>query len=232
MQYSRLSRRYDRLTRERAYLLLGASALLLILFAVFGFPAILNLAATIRNFGRNGQTKVDKGIAPNTPTLSQDFDATNSANIKITGVADPKITIELFQNDRSVDTTNSGSDGKFSFDVSLSKGDNLFTSQAISDTGVKSGKSKVYKVTLVAFAPKLEISNPHDGDKSKENQITVSGKTDPGATLTVNDRLAITSSDGSYSFVLNLSSGDNKIRVVATDKAGNQTTKEIIVRLE
>jgi len=205
---------------------------LLILFAVFGFPAILNLAATVSNFGRKNQNVIEKGVAPTIPRLAQSFDATSSAKVTLSGIADPKVTVEAFQDDNLLGNTVSGDDGKFNFDVTLSKGDNLFVFQATSDSGVKSKKTEVYKISYSNSPPKLEISGPKDGDKFKDSQISISGKTDPGVSVAVNDRLAITSSDGNFNYSLNLNSGDNKIRVVATDRAGNQTTKEITVKLE
>lgn len=228
---SRLSRRYERLNKQQSYLLLAGSAVLLILFIMFGFPAILNLSSTISSL-RRGVTKValDKGIAPAVPRLAQDFDATNSANIKLFGIADPKVTVELWQNDSSVNTTVVDQDGKFSFNVALTKGDNLFSVQATSEQGIKSERSEIYKIAYLSSSPKLEIAAPKDGDTVKDPQIIISGKTDIDVTVTANDRLLIAKNDGSFAGALFLSNGDNKIKIVATDRAGNQTTKEITVK--
>lgn len=198
---------------------------------MFGFPAILNLSSTISGL-RRGVTKaaLDKGVAPAVPRLAQDFDATNSASIKLSGIADPKVTVELWQNGNSADTTIAGDDGKFSIDVSLIKGENTFSVQATSEQGTKSEKSEVYKISYLNSSPKLEITAPKDGDTVKDSQTTISGKTDTDVTVTANDRLLITKSDGTFTGVLFLSNGDNRIKVVATDRAGNQTTREITIK--
>lgn len=234
MQYSsRLARRYDRLSRQQAYLLLFGSAILLVLFIVYGFPAILNLTAGISGLRRSGNpTVADKGVAPAIPRLSEDFDATNSASIKLSGIADPKVTVELWQNGNSADTTVVGDDGKFSFNVTLNKGENSFAVQATSEPGVKSVKSEIYKISYLNSLPKVEINTPNDGGTVKDSQIVVSGKTDADVTITVNGRLAIVRSDGNFVGNLSLGNGDNKIKIVATDRAGNQTTKEITVKYQ
>lgn len=227
---SRLSRRYERLNKQQSYLLLAGSAILLVLFVMFGFPAILNLSSTISSL-RRGVTKatLDKGVAPAVPRLAEDFGATNSASIKLSGIADPKVTVELWQNGNSAGTTVVSDDGKFTFDVALTKGNNLFAVQATSDQGIKSEKSEIYKITYLNTSPKLVIDAPKDGDTIKDSQTTISGKTDTDVTVTANDRLLITKSDGTFAGVLFLSNGDNKIKIVATDRAGNQTTQELRV---
>lgn len=202
------------------------------LFILYGFPAILNLTAGISGLRRSNTTVVDKGVAPATPRLAEDFDATNSASIKLSGIADPKVTVELWQNDASVDTTVVGDEGKFSFDVSLKKGDNLFAVQATSEQGVKSEKSEIYKISYLNSNPKIEITSPKDGDTVKDSPVSISGKSDSGVTVTINDRLAIVRSDGSFTGNLSLSNGDNKVKVVITDRAGNQTTREITIKYQ
>ena len=66
----------------------------------------------------------------------------------------------------------------------------------------------------------------------KSQNISVSGATDPGDSVSVNDRLAIVDKDGNFSYSLDLNSGDNKIKVVSSDPAGNQTTKELTVKYQ
>lgn len=225
MQYSsRLARRYERSTKRQSYLLLLGSFALLIIFIVFGFPAILNLTGKIGSMGKgNSILTVEKGLKPITPRLSQDFDATNSATIKLSGIADPKITVLLVQNSQSPVTTISGDDGVFNFTVGLTKGENIFTLQAVSETGVKSDKSKDYKISYIFTDPKLEITSSKDG--------IIIGKTDPNATVTVNDRLIIVKNDGNFTYTLSLSPGETKVKIVATDRAGNQKVVELTVSI-
>lgn len=231
MHYSRLARKTERMTQQQSALLIVASVVILILFAAYGFPAILNFAGTIGGLrGAKTTTTVDKGVTPATPRFAQDFEATKSAQITLHGVADSKVSVEISRNGQLAGTTIAKEDGTFAIDVSLSTGDNSFTAMAISDTGVKSGSSDSYTIALLTSPPKLEISSPKDGDSFKDSQVTISGKSDPGVAVSVNDHLAVVSGDGSFSYLMVLAGGDNKVKIVSTDKAGNQATKEITIK--
>lgn len=229
--YSRLARKSEFRIKRQSTLLIIASIIVLVLFILYGFPFVLSLAGTIGSLaGTKITNTVDKGLAPTTPRFSQEFEATKSAQITLHGVADPKVTVEIFQNERSLGTTLVKDDGTFSMDTDLSRGDNVFTAVAISESGQKSSVSDSYIVSFLSKPPSLEVSSPKDGDTVKDNPIVISGNTDTGVAVAVNDHLAVVSGTGSFSYYLNLNNGDNKIKVVATDKAGNQTTKELTVK--
>lgn len=211
--------RYDRRAKRQTIFFLFLSLFLLILLIVYGLPALLNLTGFISNYKKNSVTVVKKELIPTTPRLSEDLTATSSAKVKISGVADPKITVELFQNGASQGTMVAKEDGTFSFEIDLDTGENSFTVQAVSDSGEKSSLSAEYKISFLKSPPKLEAFAATDG--------TVSGKTDPGVTVSINDRLVVVDSAGKFSYQLSLKDGENKINVVATDPAGNQTKKEL-----
>lgn len=229
--YSRLQRRNERLTQRQSYFLIIISVVILILFVVFGFPAILNLAGTIANIsGKKISTTQNSAMAPATPRFSEPYEATKSATISLSGVADSGISVEIFRNNQSLGTTMANTDGSFSMDVDLSRGNNQFTAEAISEGGQKSPISDPYTISFLSVPPKLDLKSPKDGDNLKDSPVTVSGNSDPDTTVTVNDHLAISNSDGSFSYALSLNNGDNKIKIIATDAAGNQNSKEITVK--
>lgn len=212
-------------------ILIVVSIVVLVLFILYGFPAILNFTGSLGSkFGKKNSLNSSSAALPTTPRFSQDFEATKSAQIILNGVADGKISVEVFQNERSLGTVVAASDGKFSMDVDLFRGENNFMALAIAENGAKSRESDIYKINYLNSAPKLEITSVRDGDIVKESPFMVVGRTDSNTTVTVNDRLAIVASDGTFSYYLSLVNGDNKIKVTSTDRAGNQTTKEIAVK--
>ncbi|MDO8514880.1 MAG: hypothetical protein Q7S14_00105, partial [bacterium] len=166
--------------------------------------------------------QTDPTFAPNTPQLAQNFEATSSAEVKINGAADAKTIVELFQNTNSQGTTISSDDGSFTFDVNLLNGENNFTTQAISSAGKKSDLSSAYKIYYLNKPPKLDF-------EVKDNTI-ISGTTDPGVNITVNDHFVLVDPLGNFKYSPYLSSGDNKILILATDKAGNVTKKEVQIK--
>lgn len=232
---SRLQKRQNRFTQRQIYILIGLSVVLIIIIVYFGIAFLFGLTTRISSLQRqNNQadSQNSPGLAPNTPRFSQKFFATSSANLKISGTADPKINVEIFHNDRSLGSNLSSDQGNFSFDVSLEKGANVFVAQAVSDKGKKSDESLPYNINFVIGSPTLDVSSPADGDSIKDSPIVVSGKTDSGNSLTVNDHIIIVQADGSFSYYLNVSDGDNKIKIVSTDPAGNQTVKEMTIKLQ
>lgn len=207
--------------------------ILIILFVLYGVPVVLGLSGTISNWRRSPvNPSVEKPVVPTAPKLSEDMIATSSARAVVRGVSDPKVTIELTQNGQLLTTVETLTDGTFSQDVSLEKGENKFSARAVNPTGEKSEVSNTYVLSYLSAQPKLDVQSPKDGDNTKTSPISISGQTDPGDSVTINDRLAIVNEDGKFNYAINLSNGDNKIKVVASDQAGNQTTKELTIKYQ
>jgi hypothetical protein len=96
------------------------------------------------------------------------------------------------------------------------------------DTHVRSIYASRY-VVADTTPPPLTISSPASGTETDAPTITVSGETEPGATLVVNGIMVAVSMDGSFSFELALLEGSNEITAVATDAWGNPTTVSVTV---
>ena len=227
---SRWQRVGETAAKKRAAALFAASGLILILVLVFGIPAVFKLTSIILNTRKETVSQSDPTFTPATPRLSQDFEATNSAQIKIDGVADGKIIVELFQNSNSQGTTIAGDDGTFSFDVNLLNGENNFTAQAISSANKRSYQSDVYKISLLNKPPKLEFTDLKDSFEVNTTPYNLAGVTDPGVTVTINDHFVFVDASGNFKYSLNLNSGDNKVVILARDKAGNETKKEVLIK--
>jgi bacillopeptidase F len=81
----------------------------------------------------------------------------------------------------------------------------------------------------------LDVSSPSDGQGFNKNQvntgntINVAGKTDQGVSVTVNGFWAVVDDNNNFSYTLPLQNGDNQIKIVAVDLAGNKTEKDLKV---
>lgn len=231
--YSRLESQREKTAKRQSFFLIGLSIIIFAIFLLYGFPVILNFTGTISGIRQNNITNKDnQKFIPATPHLSQDLEATKSAQLTLKGVADSETSVEIFQNDKSIGTTVTKTDGSFSFVVDLTKGPNTFTVIAISQSGQKSPSSDPFTINLLISPPKLEIFTPKENEATNIQRIQVTGKTETNISVTINDRLATTLNDGNFSFNLDLTAGDNKIKIIATDKAGNQNTKEITVKYQ
>ena len=170
-------------------------------------------------------------VVPPVITSPADGTFTNEDTVTVTGTAAPTTTVTLYNNDQEVGTVSVGDDGTFSKTITLLQGENIITATASTDNGT-TDPSQPVKVILDQEKPTLEITSPADGAKTNHETITVEGTVNDSHldTVKVNGQKATVNDDGTYSKRIMLDEGDNVIRVVATDKAGNKTTKRITVK--
>ncbi len=232
MANSRLSRREVRQSKKKLIYSLGGIIIVLILLVKFGIPLLTQFSLLVagRSQTNDGTTTTNQPsfIAP--PVLNQSFTATNSAQITVSGTAQNKQQIKLYVNDSVVDTQDVQSDGTFSFqNVSLKNGENTIQAKAKMNDK-ESDFSNPLTISYLNKAPSLDVNSPSDGQSfSKDPSLTIKGKTDPDAKVTVNDFQAIVNDDGSFSYNMQMQNGDNQLKIIAMDAAGNKTEKDLKV---
>lgn len=235
MRRSRLSKNFEK--KSRKTLFLSVIGIIIVLFLVFRFGLDLLVGFTTLISGSKGsqgtqQTNQINFIAP--PILNPLVTATNSANIVITGEASKGQTIYLYLNDNNIDQIQTNTDGGFTFNETLKNGDNQIKVKA-EYNGKQSDFSNMFDVVLKNSPPTLDVSSPSDGQKFDKNSIgtgnsiTVAGKTDPGVSVTVNGFWAVVDDNNNFSYTLSLQNGDNQIKIIAQDQAGNKAEKDLKV---
>lgn len=159
--------------------------------------------------------------------------ATHSATLKITGFAPEGTTVALFVNEEETDSQITDKEGQFVFDeVSLNRGENKIYVTGKNQSGTESQPSTIQTVILDQDPPKIEITSPEDGKIIKEEKdqptfVSVSGKVNENAVVTVNGRQAIVNGEGVFDHRLRLTEeGETVIKIEAKDPAGNKTTVE------
>lgn len=165
------------------------------------------------------------------PTITSPVDGlfTNDAEVTVEGSAAPSTTVHVFNNGEEAGSVATSDDGTYSLPITLSDGANSLTAKAATDTGMTDASAAV-TVVLDQAAPELTITNPANGTKTNKETVTVEGTVADANIdkVTVNGQNA-TVTDGSYSKRIILDNGENTIAVVATDKAGNSTTQEVVI---
>ena len=79
--------------------------------------------------------------------------------------------------------------------------------------------------------PATRITAPGPGFSTQSGSVTVTGKTEPTATVKVNDTVVEVADDGTFTTVISLVVGINPITVTATDGNGNvKTVKQTVTR--
>ena len=167
------------------------------------------------------------------PVVNSTPTATNSAQISISGYADPAAKVALTVNGSLSNSLNADSDGYFETKIQLIKGDN-FVSVKYTDSSLnESRESQSITINRDDESPVLTIESPSSGSVlygQDQKMVEVKGKTEPEASLIINNRYVSIRSDGSFSYKLGLQEGENEITVLAKDKAGNVTEKKISLR--
>ena len=232
MNYSRLSRKQEQRTVIQIAITAIITIAILAVFLLVGLPWLINLSGQLINLkNKNTTASTGKSLVVTTkPILQSFFNATPSSSIKIFGTAGADDNITLYGNGALLDNLIANSDGKFETEVTLSAGENKFTAQAINQSGVKSAISEVLVIFLLNKPPKLEIDQPKENQSfSNTDSIQIQGTTDPNVSVTINGRSAIVGSDGKFRYFYRLNSGDNNLKFVALDQAGNKAEKEFKV---
>ncbi|KKR31700.1 MAG: CUB domain protein [Candidatus Gottesmanbacteria bacterium GW2011_GWC2_39_8] len=207
---------------------------LFLIFAIFSlFMAIPLLAKfSLLLTGTKSITKDQAGsnnIPLFPPSLNPSFEATNTAKISVSGFSESGLDVEILVNGQSQGKTVADKEGKFNFsDVLLEEGENMIT--AFVKKGEKTSvDSEGVSVLYLKNPPKINIDQPKDGDNIIDSNplYTVNGSTDPNVKITINERMAIVDSKGKFSYDLKLTSGENQIKVLGIDPAGNLTSTEL-----
>lgn len=229
-QRSRLDRKEDEEITKKTIVLGGITALIFAVVLIFGLPLLIKLSVLLgnaKNSHRNDNQ--EKMLPPLPPRLVVSFEATNSAQFSISGVAEPKVEVELMKNDVSLGKKTVDDKGGFVFDdISLDKGGNTFTALASTE---KEGNSELSKTVTVIYddqPPSLNMINPSEDKISVDSaDFDISGKSDKGVSVTVNGRLALVDNEGKFKLKVQLNAGKNNLEIVIRSPAGNEVKKSI-----
>lgn len=158
------------------------------------------------------------------PVLYIPFEATNSSEINISGNSTPNSKVKLFLDDEEAQVVNVKDDGTFSFEnISLSLGTNNIYAKTLDSQDKESLPSKTFQIIFDNEKPLLAINEPEDNKKIQggEKTVKVSGKTEAGVKVLINDSQAIIDKDGNFSADYPINEGDNTITIKAIDLASN-----------
>lgn len=231
MARSRLSKRVEAKTKKNLFLSILGIVLIFFLAFKFGIPFLVNISLFLAGAKDTQEQTLNENpgfIAP--PILDAFPSATKSAEILITGFASKNQIIHLYINDELIDRTEAEDDGSFRFEETITPGEIVIKAKAIEDKN-ESEFSNIISTAFKDAPPSLAISSPSDGQSfpKDEKSAEVTGTTGQDVRITVNGFWAITDSAGNFSYTLPLQGGENMIKIVATDTAGNKSEKEIKV---
>lgn len=206
-------------------------ALVIFILIKFGLPLLVNLTLFLSGSKSSEVSTQDNSIQFIPPPIIDPLSsATNSANIIISGNSSPNQIVNLYINSSLIDKVQAKSDGSFTFTESLIPGENSIKANVAVDNKT-SDFSDTQTVVFKSALPSLTVDSPSDGQvfSKDQNAMQVKGKTDSDVKVTVNDLWVIVDENNNFSYNLPLKNGENPIKVVAIDQAGNK--KEIDLKV-
>jgi hypothetical protein len=229
---SRLDRKTnDQITKKTVFL--GIITIVLgLLVLIYGLPLLIKFSIILGE-GKNKKNTVseEKVMPPLAPRILREFEATNSATIKIKGFAEAKVKVELYKNDISIGITEVSDNGDFIFDkINLDSGDNYFSAIASTEKAGSGDGSETLNVVYDTVAPTLVLTNPGEEKLSVDyNDFDIVGTTDKGSSVLINDKIVKVDDDGGFKEKWQLTIGENNLVVIARDVAGNETKRSISI---
>jgi ABC-type sugar transport system permease subunit len=228
---SRLLKKQEKEMRRQTIFFIFLSLALLLFFIFIIVPNLIRLFFNF--FGNEATEIIENDFPPQTPILSEvPPEATFSAQLELAGYADPLSRVIFVINGDQVNEKLVNEDGEFVEQVQLDEGDNQLTIYAINDFGTESLQSKTYQIIFDDQAPPIEIIRPEPDTviELKRDRITeVVGETEPLSKVYLNERLIVVDENGEFRTDYYLAEGENILKFVAIDLAGNQSELEIKV---
>lgn len=172
-------------------------------------------------------------IKPSTPIFSNVPPATKEESITLNGYAQPGLTVVLYVNGPETDKTTVGADGLFTFNnIKLIQGSNTVSAKVFDQIGTGSDSSNNFTIVVDKEKPKITIESPKKDAtvKNLDQRVIVTGKINEKSSLKINDKFAILRPDLTFEFLLGASEGTMKIKVEATDEAGNVEVEEFSIK--
>jgi len=117
-----------------------------------------------------------------------------------------------------------------SFDISQHLENNLYFWRIalISKDGLMGMFTDTWSFSIIEdnYPPYLILHTPENSKTVTSNSVFISGNTEPGVTLTIDENQASVDENGNFSYYYHLREGNLKIIVKAVDHAGNETKIE------
>ncbi|MEH7116855.1 Ig-like domain-containing protein [Neobacillus vireti] len=175
------------------------------------------------NVGQSTSVVVKDVTAPGQPTAN---DVSDKDNI-VTGQAEAGSTVEVKVNDTSLGSATTGSDGVYSVTIPVQKAG---TALVITATDSAGNRSRSFTTTVKDKTPPAAPNVSVFTDKD----TVLKGTTEAGADITVMIGTNIigtgtADSDGKFAITIPKQKYFTKILVSAKDKAGNQSTANVVV---
>lgn len=206
---------------------------IIILFFTFGLRILVNGTVYLTNMLYNQQdTKTGDDRFFGQLEVDSIPEATNSAQIRVAGFVSEYKRLDFYLNENKVEEKQVGNDQSFEVTINdLNPGQNELYIKAFADNN-KQAKSEVFTILYKTEKPKLEVSEPKDGDKTNKEEITIAGSTNIDGYIRVNNQPVVVDAQGGFRTTIRLREGENKLEIISSDAAGNEEKQTLTITYE
>lgn len=221
---SRLAKKEQKKLARQTFFFIFLAIGLVVLFLFVILPGFIRLANEM--LGTEVTFHQEDTIPPQVPVMMAPPTAVSQSQLELTGFGEAESEMVLVVNGREITRTTADADGSFSFTFELEEGENMIAAYSIDAAGNESALSRSYQVSYYNQPPKLEVISPEPDARFETRSaqtISITGETDPGSRVFLNDRLLMTNSEGVFSGSFVLDEGENELIFRAVDRAGNES---------
>lgn len=169
---------------------------------------------------------------PQAPIIYEFPSTTKESTASVKGYAEAGSKVKLFVNGPETQTTVADTTGQFTFfDIQLITGKNTLFAKATDDSNNESEVSKSVYIDIDRDKPSITIDSPKNDStvRNLDSRITIKGKLSEEGSLKIEDRMVIVRPDLTFEYLLGVKEGKSEIKLVATDKAGNEKEEKLTV---
>jgi uncharacterized protein YfaP (DUF2135 family) len=225
-----------------------AIGILLVLGVLVADQSVAGVRGTLDAFGDaiakalpvpiidRGPQATAEPVAPNAAPILDSIDrVTKDARLTVSGrlpsfARGGSPSVEIALNGALAAAPGVDADGKFQATVVLANGSNTIVVTVV--RGDERASALPRTIVLDTVAPTLTLTKPADNATVDGPNVAVEGKTEAGASLTVNGNGASVSADGTFATTVPATLGSFAIDLVARDQAGNETKKTVRVTVQ
>lgn len=165
---------------------------------------------------------------PDASVTFPDYTDTNQMTMEYTVTLGKAYGVECYLNGALASSEENLEAGEHTLSVNLQEGANDVKVYIVDEKGNKRSFSK--NVSLDTKAPVLMIETNYDGLQTYDDAITFTGKVEDYDSITFNNKTDIeVNYDGTFTVSSDLTEGENKFLISATDKAGNEAQYTAVV---
>ena len=225
-----VTKRIEQKSKKRFFLAILIIAIFIYALSTWFLPVLIGSLSVFNRLKpvHEKETPVSDSIVLAPPVLNIPYEATNTAQIKVTGYSLAHCQVEIYLDDELQTIAETHEDGGFATDaIALSLGTNNIFGKTIDSKGNSSLSSKPIKIIYTNENPTLELKEPYDNQTitGGDKKVIVSGTTDSNKdiVITINNMRAVVGPDGDFSQSVELQDGDNEITIIAKNSVGNTT---------